>query len=419
MSVRAAFPYSVVAAVASLALLCGCWTSQARAEELENGEELSAGWLQTQELASPHSFGGHYGGVAVQGSIAVVTEPDVPESGGYAYVYERPSSGEWVEQARLQPPASGRSEDEPESFGQSVSISGSTLVISAWEHNKGKGVAYVYERSAGGTWGPEPTAKLTGSGEAEECFSYDVAIEGSTIVVGAPGYDEARGAAYVFTRSASANWTKQAILTKEAEPRDFIGESVALSGSTIIVGAPRLFRFAVLDENGVAYVYTRSADGTWSKNPSATLKAPAEATHEGLGNYFGFSVALNGSTALIGAFHAGGSKPPGAAFVFTDEAGTWVRKPELMAKKAEGGELFGFEVALSGSTALIGAYGHHEGTGTAYVFERSEAGEWSQQAKLIASDHAKGSYFGQYVALSGTTALVGADVPERAYVFTK
>jgi FG-GAP repeat len=420
---------SIAALVTSLAFLCLAPGSQAHAQEL--GEAPAGGWLQAQELAAPQLCGNcHYGGwVAVQGSTAVVTEPDEEKSGGYAYVYERLSSGEWVERARLEAPAG----TPPYSFGQSVGISGSTLVISAWERNEQKGVAYVYERSPDGAWSHKPTAKLKGSGEEGEAFSYSVAIEGSTIVAGAPDYDEGRGAAYVFERSEAGEWSRQAIFTVTGgKPGDSLGLSVALSGSTIIAGAPREPLLAgpdepsapALDENGVAYVFTRSAGGTWSKTPTATLKGPAEALHEGYGNWFGDSVALRGSTALIGALAAGGSKPPGAAFVFTRSAGgAWSTEPvELMAKNAEAEETFGFAVALSGSTAIVGAYGHHKGTGAAYVFEPSEAGEWSQQAKLVATNRAEGADFGLSVALSGTTAFVGADEAKeggRAYVFTR
>jgi hypothetical protein len=398
----------------ALALLGAVASTQAYAEETLNGEELSAGWLQQQELKPPQpcSYACHFGGwVSIQGDTAVVTEPDEETSGGYAYVYERLSSGEWVEQARLAPPTSGRSADEPESFGQNVGISGSTIVVSAWEHNEDKGAAYVYERSASGTWSLQ--AELSGKGAAHEAFGWNVAIEGSTIVAGAPQRGGSAGAVYVFTRTASGTWSRS-LIASGTQADESLGWAVGISGSTIIAGAPW---FEEPVENGAAYVFARSASGTWTQ--VAKLAGSSEAVQGYEGDHFGSAISISGDRALIGAFH-GGSEHPGLAYVYSDESGSWTRQAKLKSANAAAGEQFGYAVGLLGSSAIVGAYSHHSGTGAAYVFRSSEAGAWFQRAKLTASHGADGDVFGLSVAIDGSTALVGADEVEGlgvAYVF--
>jgi hypothetical protein len=116
----------------------------------------------------------------------------------------------------------------------------------------------------------------------------------------------------------------------------------------------------------------------------------------------------------VGAY---GSKSfTGAAYVFTSSGSTWTQQAKLTASDGAANNDFGFSVALSGSTALVGAFGNNSGTGAAYVFVRSGS-TWTQQAKLASS----GGGFGNSVTLSGSTALVGAPLnPSHigaAYVF--
>src|SRR5205085_320889 len=116
----------------------------------------------------------------------------------------------------------------------------------------------------------------------------------------------------------------------------------------------------------------------------------------------------SGPTALIGAF--GKDLNEGAAYVFhRTTTATWTQDAELTPSDGNPDEGFGFSLALSGSTALIGDSGHNDSTGAAYVFVHSTDG-WSQQAELTASDGAPGDGFSgnQGVALSGSTAVVGA-----------
>ena len=185
------------------------------------------------------------------------------------------------------------------------------------------------------------------------------------------------------------------------------GCSVALSGDTALVGA-----------NGTAYVFTRSGT-TWSQQ--ATLTDPNWSS----GDEFGAPVALDGDTALVSSPGqvVDGYYGVGAVYVFTRSNTTWSLQATLADPNWSPGATnhhFGYPLALSGDTALVGANGGPD------VFTRSGT-SWSQQAELSASDAAPGDDFGDSVALSGDTALVGdrnktvggqADIG-AVYVFTR
>ena len=202
-----------------------------------------------------------------------------------------------------------------------------------------------------------------------------------------------------------ATWTQQAELTaSDGTAFDKFGWSVAISGDTALVGAPQ---HAVGSNayQGAAYVFAGSGS-TWTQR--AELTAADGAAWDKLGS----SVALSGDTAVIGApRHVVGSTFHGAAYVFAGSGGTWTQQAELTASDGAAWDFFGFSVAISGDTALVGAPSHavsgNSQQGTAYVFAGSGS-TWTQQAELSASDGAAGDNFGWAVAFSGNSALVGA-----------
>lgn len=319
-------------------------------------------------------------------------------------------------------------------FGYSVALSGDTAIIGARfdgddVNGLESGSAYVFSR-AGTTWRQQ--AKLTApDGEARDWFGVRVAISEDTAVVTADADDDDvngvdSGSAYVFIRSG-ITWSLQAKLTAaDGAPVDLFGYSVALAADTVVFGA----KFDDDDVGGVdsgsAYVFTRSGT-TWS------LQAKLTASDGAAGDQFGYSVAISGDTVVITAYadddDANGIDS-GSAYVFTRSGTTWSQQAKLTSGDAAAGDLFGVRVALSGDTALIGARfddDNGEDSGSAYVFTRAGT-TWSQQAKLAASDGAAGDWFGYGVALSGDTALIGAHFGDNSvsgvdsgsvYVFTR
>ena len=130
-------------------------------------------------------------------------------------------------------------------------------------------------------------------------------------------------------------------------------------------------------------------------------------------DYFGHSVAMSGDTVVVGAHcdDVGGYADPGSAYIFNRSGTNWTEQAKLTASDGTAGDYFGISVAISGDTVVVGAYGDDVGSngdqGSAHVFVR-RGSDWTQQAQLIASDGAASDYFGGSVAISGDTVVVGA-----------
>ncbi|HSS06951.1 MAG TPA: FG-GAP repeat protein, partial [Rhodanobacteraceae bacterium] len=206
-------------------------------------------------------------------------------------------------------------------------------------------------------------------------FGAAVALHGTTAMVGAQqatiGDNEDQGAVYVFDQSGG-EWTQSQKLTSDdGAAFDTFGDAVAFQGDTAIVGA---YAATVNDlaYQGTAYVFTRS-NGTWSQ-------AQKLASDDGTDfNYFGYSVALDGTTAFIGADLLG------AVYVFQQSGGTWAQSQKLTGSDEGVGDIFGYSVAIQGSTAFIGSYGNNGYQGAVYVFTES-GGTWTETQKLTADD---------------------------------
>jgi len=349
--------------------------------------------------------------LSADGNTALVGVPEDNAAIGGTWVLTR-SSGVWSQQG---PKLTGGEEDNSE-FGVLVALSadGSTALVGGWNDDGRKGAAWVFTRS-GGVWSQQGP-KLVGTGvSAGDGFGASVALsaDGNTALIGAPGNDFRKGAAWVFTRSGST-WTQQGEkLTGGGEVGSaWFGYTVALSGdgNTALVGG-------WLDDNwkGAAWVFTRSGS-TWSQQ-GEKLTGGGETE----GGMFGTNVTLSadGNTALIGGWNDdnvfSGERDysgKGAAWVFTRSGSTWTQQgPKLTANDETGNGKFGTIVALSadGNTALVGAWNDDTSKGAAWVFTRSGS-NWTQQGpKLTGTGETGQGRFGVAVALSadGNTALVG------------
>ncbi|MDC3988437.1 FG-GAP repeat protein [Polyangium jinanense] len=368
--------------------------------------------LQQAKLVADDAAADDYFGhsVAISGDTALVGSYDDDNAGGTnagsVYVFVR-SGTVWTQQAKLV----ANDAASADLFGTSVALSGDTALIGAslddFVGNTDQGSAYVFVRS-GGVWSQQ--AKLV-AGDANDRFGSSVALSGDTALVSAPrdsvaGGGTAAGSVSVFVRSGTT-WSEQSKLTaSDPGASDFFGFSVALSGDTALVGAWSDDHAGGVDA-GSAYVFVRSG-AVWSQETKLVADAAA-------GDHFGRSVALSGDTALVGSPDASGS---GRAYVFVRSGAEWSQQAKIQAADAAGGDWFGYSVALAGDTALVGAANDDASmfvtdAGSAYVFVRSGA-VWSQQAKLVAADAAVNDWFGNEVALSGDTALVGAHYDDHA-----
>jgi hypothetical protein len=238
-------------------------------------------------------------------------------------------------------------------------------------------------------------------------FGWSVSVSGDTAVFGAPvrNWNASPGCAYVYSRMG-ISWIYQAkLLPPDGRDYEFFGTSVSLDGDTVVIGAPND------DDNGnssgSAYVFTRNGT-TWA------LQAKLLASGGGIGDNFGYFVSLDGDTVLIGApWDSDKGADSGSTYVFTRSGTNWTQQAKLLASDGVKYDQFGISVSLDRDTALIGASDFNEysyiatGPGSAYVFTRTDT-TWTQQAKILASDGANGDRFGYSVSLSGDSAFIGA-----------
>ena len=361
---------------------------------------LSAG-KQLVELQGTDTGSGDAVGVsvAIVGTTAVVGAPGHAKDVGLVYVFAKTASG-WRQTAELK----GSDTVAGDFFGYAVAISGTTVVVGAPGYTKNAGRVYVFVRGST-RW--RQVGELRGSGTVSgDYFGDSVAVSGPTVVVGADGRDKNAGRAYLFTQVAS-RW-KQAAALKGSDTiaQDGFGYTVAVSGTTVIVGAPDHAK-----DSGRAYVFVDSA-ARWRQ--IAELKGSDTVSDNG----FGVSAALSGTAAVIGA--PGYKRATGRAYVFVGSAAGWKQVAELKGSGTVGADDFGYAVAISGATLASGAPGYSKNTGRLYLFGRSN-GAWKQLASVKASDTVAGDYLGYSVGISGDTALVGADGHSksagRAYLF--
>ncbi len=384
------------------------------------GEEIRK--LTASDAAAEDEFG--YS-VSISGDTAVVgayLDDDAGSQSGSAYVFERNQGGadNWGEVKKLTA-SDAAAEDE---FGYSVSISGDTAVVGAYLNDDAgpqSGSAYIFERNQGGpdNWG-EVKKLTTSDAIAGETFGWSVSISGDTIVVGAYLDDAGNsGSAYVFARNQGGadNWGEVKKLTaSDTTSGDVFGFSVSISGDTIGVGAPGNDDACPADpacRSGSAYVFARNQGGAdnWGEVTKFT-DSNAVANDE-----YGYSVSVSGDTIVVGArWDDDAGSDSGSAFVFERNQGgadNWGEVNKITASDAEGFEHFGYSVAISGDTIVVGARFDDDveaDSGSAYMFERNQGGadNWGEVKKLTASDAAANDEFGWSVSISGNTIVVGA-----------
>ena len=401
------------------------------------------------------------------GNLPVRAAPTSPEAAPPAGL----SAADWAQIKALIPPAQqaylkASNTDAIDQYGWAVAVSGYTAVVGAIGESSAatgvngdqnddsasmSGAVYVYTRS-GTTWSQQAYLKASNTG-ANDFFGHSVAITGDTIIVGAVYEDsnatgvngngndnsaDASGAAYVFIRSGTT-WSQQAYLkASNTEAGDRFGYSVAIWGGTVVVGTPREDSNTTgvngpqgdnsAVDSGAAYVFVR--DGvTW------TQQAYVKASNTGANDNFGNSVAIYGNTLAIGAYfedsnatgvngnqNDNSANDSGAAYVFTRSGTTWSQQAYLKASNTGASDYFGYEIAIHENTIVVGArYEDSNATGVngnqgdnsaaesgaAYVFTRDGV-TWTQQAYVKASNTGAGDQFGNSVAVSGDTLLVGA-----------
>lgn len=360
------------------------------------------------------------------GANSLITIAVTSEDGGTMETYTVDVTRQAVAAFAQQAYVKASNTDQDDQFAQSVALSGDTLAVGA----------YLEDSSASGV---DPV---------------DQGNDGTNALA------HNAGAVYVFTRDAGGVWSQQAYLkASNPDQDDEFGYSVALSGDTLAVSAMKEDSSAsgidpvdagndatngLAHDAGAVYVFTRDMGGTWSQ------QAYIKASNPDMGDWFGFSLALEDDTLVVGARRedssATGVNPmdtgndvtnginhnAGAAYVFTrDMGGTWSQQAYVKSSNPGQSDFFGWSVALSGDTLAVGAAfessdamgvdgdGANDNAGAAgaaYVFTRDGGGTWSQQAYVKASNTEANDHFGSSVALNGDTLAVGAPPEDSSAV---
>ncbi len=390
---------AVVGSIGVWALLAACGERSERESVAHNQDALdNVLWTEQAQLSASDAHAGDDFGasVSISGDTALVG------ASGAAYVFVR-ENGAWSEQQRL-------SETSP-GFGGAVLVNGSAAFVTADD------AVFFYTRSAN-TWVAQGSFAIDDAGALRP----SLALSGDTLVVGAPNYDLEpfpsipRGAAYVLVQNG-ATWSEQARLLPSGgfpESTPCFGCAAAISENTSLIGS----EFGLFNQSGLASVFERS-NGAWTLT--------ANLGPQGLSGFrVGSSVAVAGDLALVGmeGFEFAGTTPngdfvdsfPGAVQAFQRVNGQWTA-PGFSDVIVPGDwfeiSLFGRSLALDGGVFVAGA------RDAAYAFGGSGA-DWVEEHEFAG---AAGAEFGFAVALSNGTALVGAPgsdaVPGHVFVHTR
>ena len=366
-----------------------------------------------QKLAGDDAALGDQDGhsVAVDGDTLVVGAPGNGSASGAVYVFRR-SGNSWVQTAKLT--ASDATVNDR--LGSSVAISGDTIVAGAPSDDVGsnddQGSVYTFART--GPAARTETAKLTASdGAAGDNLGFSVAIDGDTIVAGAPlddsGGNAEQGSAYTFASTGAAARNETGKLTAgDGAAGDQLGLTVAIEGDTIVSAAP-LDNVGANADQGSAYTFART--GAAARTETAKLTAGDGAANDRLG----FSAALDGDTIVVGAAFdtIGASTDQGSVYTFTRTgAATRTDTAKLTATDGAAFDELGITVAIDGDTILAGAPVHQVGMnrqqGAAYTFARTGAAARTETGQLTADQGAAFDQFGSSVAIDAGATVAGA-----------
>ena len=415
--------------------------------------------IEAKLLASDGDEGNNFGEhVAVDGDTLVATAPRAPNGeardAGAAYVFVRDSeTGSWMEQQKLVP---GSSREYLQFGVESVAIAGDTIVVAATregvEGSFQQGAAYVFTRTDDLTEPWVETQQLVDEGGRNfDYFGSSLALEGDLLAVGARGAGNGKVMIFERDRGGPGLWSEVTTIYDsdlgDGGDNENFGRAVSFDGDLLLVGASDADVSDIYENDGAAYLFARSTVNPDQWDLSARLTAhEAAVCRDGLTivefnterpedrqtatdcarseesrsdhDDFGFTVALDGDTAVIGARFAEGENGEysvGAAYVFERDStsDTWLEVTKLTPSDASSYAYFGTAVALSEETAVVGAkgaaIGDKLGQGAIYIFERQSDGSWTESAKLIADDGFSGENYGQAVALGPLDMVVSAN----------
>lgn len=372
-------------------------------------------WLQIQKLGNPnyHQFDQPGFKVAISGDYIFVSDPgeDYDASGsnfftsaGAVYIFKNDGSDNWNFTQKIvasdREPGVHSQDHYGNQLGHSLAVNGNYAAVGVARQDldasgandiNNAGAVYIFELDvASNTWSEVQKIVASDRGVSDYFGRYSVSIDGDFLVVGAKQEDEDMtgmntipnaGSVYVFERDGNGTWNEiQKIVASDREQGEWFGSAVVISGDTIVVGAENEYPTGNTGtQHGAAYVFERDINSVWNEVQKII---PSNIQH---GSDFGHALDIDGNHIIIGAYSTdiGSQLSAGAAFMFEkDGSGLWSEVAVMYNPNANDYEEFlGFDVAVSGSYAIVGAYQEEEDetetntlgdAGAVYMFDVNE-----------------------------------------------
>ena len=388
-----------------------------------------------------------YGNYAIVGALTE-DEDDMGNNtfsnAGSAYIYEKGNDGSWTEKQKLV----ALDRDIEDQFGYAVAIYNNYAVVGAWaeDHDENgnnsmslAGSAYIFKRNSSGKW--NQIQKIVASDRfGADQFGSSVAIYGDYIVVGTYREDEDEsgtntlseaGSIYIYQKQSNGNWVEvQKVTPSDRGAGDRFGWSLAISEEQIIVGAYRededLSGSNTMSNAGAAYIFEKNTNGLWVESQKII------ASDRNSEDQFARSVDIDKNIVVVGALtddedetNSNFLNASGSAYIFEkNQSGNWIEVQKIVANDRSDNDFFGVGVAISHENILVGSMSRKNSNGVdsvynagaAYFFKKNNSGIWEEISKKVASDRDVEDLYGQNVALYNNTALISAKWEDEDYL---
>jgi FG-GAP repeat len=306
-------------------------------------------WTFTQKLQPTDIAANNFFGLSttIAGDRIAVGAYGQNAFAGAVYIYKR-ANGTWTQQTKIDGPGGAAGY-----FGYDVSLSGSSLLAGCDGQASDRGFAYVYVEKDG-VWSLQQRLGAK-DGIADDTFGWSLAIDGDVALISAQGKDNNKGAAYTFTRTGTKWQQEQKIAISTGQDNDSFGYGLSLSGDTAVISA-----FGANAGLGRAYIY-KHASGAWTQVQS--IDSP-DASNE---TSFAYATSLVGDRLALAT-----QADTGVVYIYDRVSGTFNLSQRLAASDSDVNDYFGQSISLDGTTALVSAIDNLSFQGAVYSFELTE-----------------------------------------------